>query len=827
MATVDRIPTSAPRLAGLSEAEVELRRGRGEGNVVPLDSSRSYRRILFQNAFSFINTLLFAIVILLLVLGLVGDALLTASLVVANVVVGVIQEARAKRQLDRIALLTRPSASVIRDGREHTIDPAAIVRDDLLVVGPGEQILVDGRVVEAHEMTVDESLLTGESDLIPKRVGDTVHSGSFCMAGSGIYEAQLVGAESVAQRITAQAREFRDVKTPLQREVGLALRVMLVLVAALTLQVAGAYRQVYHGLPLVESVQAAAVLVSLVPQGLSFMVTLNYAMAAVRMAGKGALIQRMNAVESTSNIDVLCLDKTGTLTSNQLQIDAIQPLDSADVDELRRLLGDYGASTTSGNRTTSTLAEACAGRERVVRDEVPFSSARKWSALALDDPPMRGLYVLGAPEVLAPALRSGADFAATVDAWTARGLRVLLFAYRADFPPLRDPAGDYRLPYELIPLALVSFSDVLRPEAQATIERFSQAGIALKIISGDNADTVAALARQAGLSPRLRAVTGTTLATLDPGALDLVANDATVFGRVTPEQKAALVEALRRQGHYVAMIGDGVNDVPSLKQADLAVAMRSGSPVARSVADVVLLGDSFGALPAAFLEGQRIRKGMEDIIRLFLVRALYVALVIFGTSLAGAAFPITPKHNALLATLTVGVPVFALAAWARPGLTPRRLLLSGAGFVVPAAASIAAFGLIVYLFYLTISGGDVPAAQSALTTTTMLCGLVLIPFAQPPNDAWVAANPLNGDWKPTILAGLLLVVYGVVLGVPVLRGFYQLRVLPLTAYAIIGLAVVGWATAVRFAWRIDLLGRGRATWQRLRAPIPPGQSTRS
>ena len=468
MATTERAPTPAPRLIGLSEAEAELRRARGEGNAVPLDSSRSYRRILFQNTFSVINTLLFAIVILLLVLGLVGDALLTASLVVANVVVGVIQESRAKRQLDRIALLTRPSACVVRDGRERTVDPGAIVRGDLVVVGPGDQILVDGELVEAHEMTVDESLLTGESDLILKRAGDTVHSGTFCMAGSGTYEAQLVGTESVAQRITAQARTFRDVKTPLQREVGLVLRVMLVLVAALALQVAGAYRQVYHGLPLKESVQAAAVLVSLVPQGLSFMVTLNYAMAAVRMAGKGALIQRMNAVESTSNIDVLCLDKTGTLTSNQLQIDQIQPLSTAGADELRRLLGDYGASTPAGNRTTRTLAEACAGQERTVREEVPFSSARKWSALAIDDAAMRGLYVLGAPEVLVPALRSGAEIAGLVDAWTARGLRVLLFAYRTDFPPLHDAGGGYRLPPELIPLALVSFSDVLRPEAQAT-----------------------------------------------------------------------------------------------------------------------------------------------------------------------------------------------------------------------------------------------------------------------------------------------------------------------------------------------------------------------
>ncbi|HET9016234.1 MAG TPA: HAD-IC family P-type ATPase [Thermomicrobiaceae bacterium] len=787
--------------------------------MVPREAGRSYARIVLQNTFSFINTLLFAIVALLLVLGLVSDALMTASLVVLSVVLGVIQETRAKRQLDRIALLTRPSACVVRDGRQRQVDPSAIVRGDLLVVGPGEQILVDGRVVAARELSVDESLLTGESDVIPKRVGDVVHSGSFCMAGSGTYQAERVGGESLAQRITAQARGFRDVKTPLQREVGLVLRVTLVLVALLTVQVAAAYWHLYHDFPFQESVREAAVLLSLVPQALSLMVSVDYAMAAVRMAGKGALIQRMNAVESTCNVDVLCVDKTGTLTSNQLEVAEIRPLSRRlDPAELRQVLGDFGASTPSGNRTVRTLAEVLGGSERAVRSEVPFSSDRQWSALALDDGPLPGLQVLGAPEVLAPALADAAAIGSVVDDWTARGLRVLLFAYRPGFPTPRGPEGAFRLPGGLEPIALVAFSDVLRPEAQATIRRFAEAGVELKIISGDSPDTVAALARQAGLLPELRTATGAMLMELDPASLDRVAKEATVFGRVTPEQKAALVASLRRQGRYVAMIGDGVNDVPSLKQADLAVAMRSGSPVARSVADVVLLEDSFGALPAAFLEGQRVRAGMEDVICLFLVRALAAALVIFGAALAGAAFPITPKQYALVAMLTVGGPVLGVAAWARPGRTPRRLVRSSNRVVLPASVAIAAFSLGVYLVSLWVSH-DVVAAQSALTTMTTLCGLLLIPFLRPPTPAWVAVDPLSGDWKPTVLAGLLVGVYGLVLGVPALRAFYELEVLPPAAYGVIALSAIGWTVAMRFTWRVDLPGRVAVRWRWLGAAL--------
>jgi cation-transporting ATPase E len=795
--------------AGLTSAQVAERAAAGEVNVVPPVTSRSHRRIVFENTVSFINVLLYAIVVLLLILGLYGDALMTAALVVANAVVGVVQEVRAKRELDRIALLARPTATVIRDAREQAIDPASIVLDDLLVVRPGDQLQVDGIVVTDGDLRIDESLLTGESDLVAKNVGDPVLSGSFCMTGSGSYRAERVGASSFAQQLTGQARAYRNVKTPLQREIGLVMRVMVVLVILLGAEVVDAFRQLYEDVPLTESVRAAAVIVALVPQGLIFMVTVTYTIAALRLSGKGALIQRMNAVESTSQIDVLCVDKTGTLTTNRLALSGLQPLGDVCHDDLSELLGAYAASTTAGNRTSAALHEGFHRQARPLAGEVPFSSARKWSALALQDDP--ALYVLGAPEMLRPAL-APVDGLEVIDEWTARGLRVLLFARYPQAPVLGE---EPRLVPGLVPLGLACLSDELRPEARETIAGFREAGIALKIISGDNPDTVAALARQAGLAGEITTVAGAELEELDEAGLREVVERTTVFGRVTPPQKEALVRALQANGHYVAMTGDGVNDVLALKQANLAIAMRSGSQVTRAVADIVLLQDSFAVLPKAFLEGQRILKGMQDIIRLFLVRTLYIALIILGASLLALEFPVTPKQSALLALLTVGVPTLFLAAWARPGTTPRRLIPSSSHFILPAALTIAAVGLTVYVFFLRVTD-DVALARTALTITTVICGLAVIPFSEPPNEAWVGGDELSGDVKPSVLAGATLVVFIVLLYVPTAREFYELEPLPFSAYPVIALVVTGWATALRALWRWRPVERA---WARLRARL--------
>jgi cation-transporting ATPase E len=795
-------------IKGLSESEVAARRQRGQHNAVQFQTGRSYLQILRKNAFTFINTILFAIAVILILMGHLGDAVVTAGLVLLNVGAGAVQEARAKRKLDRITLLARPKATVIREGQEKTVDPAEIVLDDVLVARAGDQIVVDGQIIGDGRVEIDESLLTGESERIQKSGGDDVFSGTFCVSGTAIYEARKVGADCAINELTAGARAFRQVKTPLQREIDFVIRILVVVAAILGGLLGISF--VFHGVPMVEGVRAAAVIVALVPQGLFFMTTVAYGMGVVRVAGRGALIQEANAVESTSHVNLLCLDKTGTLTTNRIRfreawaVAGQMPGDPTE--QLRAILGAYAASTEGGNRTTMALREAMGGQAVAVREEVPFSSEYKWSALSFHDPAMPGWYILGAPEVLQPHLELDAGLTSRSAELAAQGLRVLLFARGRDDSPLQDAGGEPRLPSGLVPLCLLSFSEELRPEAGQTLNHFRELGVGLKIISGDNPQTVAALARQVGLPTDGGVVSGFDVEGMSDARLEEVVERTTIFGRISPQQKERLVRLFRRRGHYVAMIGDGVNDVLSLKQAHLGVAMESGSQAARGVADIVLLGDSFAALPVALREGQRIVKGMEDVVRLLLTRTLYVMLLIVATQIVGVAFPVTPKHNSILALLTVGVPIFAIAAWARPGPAPPSVVRSASRFVWPAAFTVAALALAVYLGYLG-STGDVDVARTALTTATVLCGLVLIPFVEPPTPGWVAGDELSGDWRPTALALGMLGVYACVMGIPVLRDSFELVSLRLADYALIGIAVLVWGLLLRFIWRTRLLER--------------------
>lgn len=800
-------PRDKRRPEGLSDSEVIARRERGQVNVVRFQTGRSYLQILRKNAFTFINTILFAIAVVLTLMSHFGDALVTAGLVLLNVVAGVAQESRAKWKLDRLALLARPKASVIRGGQERTVDPSEIVLGDVLVIRPGDQIVVDGEIVGDRRAEVDESLLTGESERIPKGPGDPVYSGTFCVRGSAFYEAQKVGADCTVNQLAAGARAFRQVKTPLQKEIDYLIRILVLVVGLLGLLLGISF--FFHDVPVVEGVRAAAVIVALVPQGLFFMTTISYGMAVLRVVGKGALIQEANAVESTSHVDLLCLDKTGTLTTNAITLETVLPLPGPrkrDRDELKAILGDYAVSAQSGNRTTAAIKAALGGQARAVKEEVPFSSEHKWSALAFDDPALPGVYFLGAPEVMQPHLVAAANLNSLTEELALQALRVLLFAHSAEVGPLRDATGEPRLPSGLTPLCLVSFSEELRPEAGATLRHFSELGIELKIISGDNPQTVAALAGQVGLPVDGGVVSGLDLDAMSEGELEAVAERATVFGRITPPQKERLVRLYRNTGHYVAMIGDGVNDVLSLKQAHLGVAMESGAQATRSVADIVLLGDSFAALPIALREGQRIVRGMEDVVRLLLTRTLYVLLLVVATQIVGVAFPVTPKHNSLLALLTVGIPIFAIAAWARPGAAPASVIRSASRFVWSAASTISVVAVAIYLYYLGTTG-DVDIARTALTTAMVFCGLLLIPFVEPPTQAWVAGDELSGDWRPTILAVGMLGLYACVMAIGPLREFFELIPLRASDYVLIGLVVALWALLLRAIWRGRLMER--------------------
>ncbi len=529
MSTVE---TDAPPLTGLSTAEADRRRAAGQGNDVEIRAGRTYGRIVRDNVFNFINNLFYILGILLLVLGKPLDAFAVVFVIFANTVISLFQEVRAKRVMDKMAILLRPKADVLRDGQLTDLDPSQVVLGDILRLEPGDQVVVDGPMVGEGRMEVDESLLTGESDLVTKHPGDELMSGSFCMTGGGFYEAERVGLESFANKLTAKATAYKRELTPLQRQVLQIVRVLLIVVIVFETLVWA--RNILVDVPFVESVRMSTVILALIPNGLVLSIALTYALGAVRLLGKDVLVQQFNAIESLSNVDVLCTDKTGTLTSGVVKFEELAPLgaDASGEQAMQRathLLAAFAASTTDANRTIEALRTALPAERVTAAHEAFFSSDRKWSGLAFADGDAQGTYVLGAPEMLAPALGAGAEAAwrAQADEWAARGLRVVLFCGRDDavaFGP--DPDTPPVLPDGLRAVALICFSDELREGVHETLKGFSDAGISVKVISGDNPKTVVALAKQAGMQTLQRREGVDSYCDLVTGAAETSAPDA-------------------------------------------------------------------------------------------------------------------------------------------------------------------------------------------------------------------------------------------------------------------------------------------------------------
>lgn len=829
---------------GLSQREVQERRRRGMGNAIKLATSRSYREILLANVFSPVNIVLYVIGFGMILIGDFRSAIFTVGLVGFNAVIGVTQEARAKRQLDRIALLARASVTVRREGQEQAVDPGELVQGDLLLIRAGDQIPVDGRLIGEGRLEVDESQLTGESDLVQKIGGEEVLSGSFCVTGSALVEATRVGEGSFANKLTADARKFQVVHTPLQREINRLLRVLMLIVLFQMLLLGLAFFVLQVRIEALLS--ASAVITGMVSAGLLTVIILNYSWGAIRIGQRGGLVQQINAVESLSNVTVLCSDKTGTLTANKIRYHDVCPSGVAK-DELERWLGDFASSGSAANKTSQAIIDGLGGAKRNVRDEVPFASARKWSALAIDDPgrdgrgPMKGVFVLGALEMLQEHFRMEDAAGDQLRAWADAGLRVLVFAGNPHELTLHDAAGEIVLP-PLDLLGVVSLSDELRPHLKETLESFTANGVRLKIISGDNPQTVVALAQQAGLTGELLAVSGPELARMGPAEFETAAAEATVFGRISPQQKEALVAVLRQQGEYVAMIGDGVNDVLSVKKANMGIAMESGSSATRSVANMVLLGDSFEALPYAFSEGQRIINSIHNILKLYLVTVFSLALLVIATAVLQIGFPFSATQNTLLSFFARGVPPIALALWARPGASKPGVYPGILHFTLPAAGLVFLFGLAVYMgtFFLIQhdmtrvivtpemivgferyagvtydvstpeafkASATLLSAQTALTGFTVLSGVLLMVFALPPIRWFVGGADYSGDWRPTALAGLLIAAYAAIVMIEPLRQTFQLVPLPVEAYLGIITVTIAWVLAQRGVWRAAWLER--------------------
>lgn len=808
--------TRCQSLQGLSTYDVAAQRAAGKGAVPPPPTGRTYAQIIREDVFTLINNLLFVLCAALLLLGQISEAVVSAGAVLFNVVISVIQEIRAKRALDRIALLTRPKATVIRDGEEQALDPGELVQNDLLVLRSGDQVVVDGSIIHAGHVEIDESLLTGESDPVMKKTGDQLSSGSFCLSGTAYYRAEQVGVESIAGQLTARVRAFRRTFTPLQWQITVVIQALLM--AALYIETILLLIALANQTAIVDVVRMSVIVVGIVPIGLFLATSVAYALGAFRMANQSALVQRLSAVESLSNVDVLCLDKTGTITTNTLVLEQVHPFGRSEAD-LRHLLALYVSHSSGRNATSLAIERACVSpgsfQPLHVREEVVFSSERKWSALSIDDPPYQGIYILGAPDILAPTLHPAMDTVRFAEEETRRGRRVLLLAFTPTLVPLQTDDKKPVLPASLLPLGMISLRDELRHDVQRVLAEFASLGVHIKILSGDHPQTVATLARQVGIAGTEQVIAGSDLEQMDETQILQIAENTTIFGRITPQQKERLVQALRSHHHYVAMIGDGVNDLLSLKQADLGIAMESGSQATRGLADIVLLQDSFAALPAVFAEGQRIRNGMESAMKLFLTRVLYLALLLMTIPMLGA-FPFAPKQKALITFETIGIMAVALAAWAHPGPPSRHglghLLVH---FALPAAVTLSLVAFSVYLLaffqaFQLMEASQTEAqllAQSALTMFAVCSGLLLVPFVVPPVRWCIGGSKFSGDWRPTLLATGLLVVYLGVIAFPPLRTFFSLAALPPIDYLFIGTAALLWSIIQRWLWRAHVLER--------------------
>ncbi len=686
---------------GLTSAEVSERKAKGLANDADVRTSRTYTDIFVKNTFTPFNVVLFIIGILLVVCDEVVSAVSATGIIIANILISTIQEMRAKRKLDKISLLVRPKVSVIRDGKEIEIDQSDIVVDDLIVIRAGEQALVDGVVVRCRSTEMDESLLTGESSTVRKHEGDPVYSGSVCVTGETYYKVTAVGNDAYASQMLKSARKFTSKKTPLQMETQTITNILMLIAAILFIITIFKSIFITHE-DLGQTLEVFVLCLDVVPIALFLLITLTYMIAAARMADSGVLLQRASSVESISHVNTVCMDKTGTITTNKLRYESER--DFVPADEVARYASVFSTLTGSKNRTMVAVQEHYGEADAELVEEIQFSSERKFSAVRARDGGRTYTMYVGAWSALGGHCRTDEDVESIIDAESRKGLRTVLLCL-GDDGPLHDDSGQ-PLIHDLRPVAVISIRDEVRPDCRDTIQVFLDNGMDLKVISGDDPVTVDALFSIADIPGERKIISGPELDAMDPETFERTVLETNIFGRMKPENKQAVIEALKKNGRYVAMIGDGVNDVKSLKTAQVGVALESGSGAARGVADMVLVNDNFSALPKALVEGRRTVSGMRDILKIYLTRNIALAIMFIAIYVFIGYLPMIPIQNTYYAFVSVTIMAFFMTIFAKPDDNKNLILPDVLRFCVPSAIMIAGVGLAVYAgFWMMSSNG--------------------------------------------------------------------------------------------------------------------------
>lgn len=638
---------------GLSPQETKLRQSNGLSNIMPPSNTKSEGQIIKENVLTFFNLIFLVLALCLCLVGSFKN-LMFLLVAVANTVVGSFQEIRAKRAVDKLTLVAAGTAKAIRSGQRISVRTDQLVRDDIVEFAAGDQICADA-VVRDGQLQVNESLLTGEADAILKNPGDTLKSGSFVISGRARVQLTHVGSESYAAKLAAEAR--RNVRsTKSEMMLSLTKLITVVGIALIPLSIILFLRHflsVFQGLPLRDSVESTvSALIGMIPEGLYLLTSVAIAASCLKLSRKRVLVQDMNCIETLAHVDVLCVDKTGTITEPTMEVTDVYPLNSErfSYDDIEKILAAFYHGEEPDNETARAMGQQFAGETtwRAVK-RMAFSSSTKWSGADFGE---NGRYVVGAPEFIMgdryDSIRSEAE------PWSERGCRVLLLAaYDTAFDdgPLQSA--------HVAPIALVFLSNLLRPDAQETFRYFASQGVSVRVISGDNPITVAQVAARAGIENADRYVDATTLSTEQD--FEEAVKYYTVFGRVTPEQKRYLVRAFQKQGHTVAMTGDGVNDVLALKDANCGIAMASGSQAASQVAQIVLLNSQFSAMPAIVAEGRRVINNIQRAASLFLVKNIFSFALTLLLLFIDMPYPLLPIQLSLISTFTIGIPSFFLA----------------------------------------------------------------------------------------------------------------------------------------------------------------------
>ncbi|MFF6876831.1 HAD-IC family P-type ATPase [Streptomyces sp. NPDC012474] len=776
-----RPATVTSRETGLTGAQVAERVERGQVNDVPVRSSRSTVDIVRANVFTRFNAIIGVLWLIMLVVAPIQDSLF-GFVILANTGIGIVQEWRAKKTLDSLALIGEVRPTVRRDGTAAQVSTSEIVLDDLIEIGPGDKVVVDGVCVEADGLEIDESLLTGEADPVVKQPGDQVMSGSFVVAGGGAFQATKVGREAYAAQLAEEASRFTLVQSELRSGISTILKYVTWMMVPTAIGLIISQLFVKENAFDDSVARTVGGIVPMVPEGLVLLTSVAFAIGVIRLGRKQCLVQELPAIEGLARVDTVCLDKTGTLTEGGMDVTELRPLQGSDETYVREVLGALGASDPRPNASLKAIVDTYpAVEDWRCTEALPFSSARKYSGAAFSEGDGRtGRWLLGAPDVL---LAEDDPALAETGRLNEQGLRVLLLARVA-----RD-LDDPEVTKGAEPTALVVLEQRLRPDAADTLRYFADQDVRAKVISGDNAVSVGAVAAKLGLS-------GTTVdARRLPAERDGMAealDGGTVFGRVTPQQKRNMVGALQSRGHTVAMTGDGVNDVLALKDADIGVAMGSGSEATRAVAQIVLLNNSFATLPSVVAEGRRVIGNITRVATLFLVKTVYSVLLAVLVVCSQVEYPFLPRHLTLLSTLTIGIPAFFLALApnkerAKPNFVRRVMRYAVPGGVVAALATFATY-LIAREHY--TGAGALDAETSAATLTLFLISMWVLAIIARPYTWWRVA-------LVAAMAGAFLVV----LVVPWLQDFFALKLVGMTMpWIAVGIAAVAAAT-LELLWR--------------------------